>query len=91
MQRRRPGDRRLRAAAKSDQDAGTTSTASEPDLLLARISAIKIEVVEAAPVAAEGATVAAPVAAGKTEAGAPAAGAAAKPEAGKKDAPPAKK
>jgi large subunit ribosomal protein L25 len=77
--------------AKSLKMPAGCELASDPDLLLARISAIKIEVVEAAPVAAEGATVAAPVAAGKTEAGAPAAGAAAKPEAGKKDAPPAKK
>jgi large subunit ribosomal protein L25 len=66
--------------------------ASDPELAIARISAVKIEV-EAAPaaetpVAAAGA-VAAPV---KADAGAAAAsGAAAKPEAAKKDAGPAKK
>lgn len=64
--------------------------AAEPDLLLARISAIKVEV-EAAPAAdapiAGASTVAAPV---KADAAAGAA-AGAKPDAAKKDAPPAKK
>lgn len=68
---------------------------SEPDLLLARISAIKVEVIETAPAAAEGgaaATVAAPT---KAEGAAPAAGAAgaaagAKPDAAKKEAAPKK-
>jgi large subunit ribosomal protein L25 len=67
--------------------------ASDPDLVLARISAIKVEVVEAAPTpevgAIAGSTVAAPV---KADAAAPAAGGApAKPEAGKKEAAPPKK
>lgn len=63
--------------------------ASEPDLAIARISAVKVEV-EAAP-AAETPIAAAGAVAAPVKADGAAGAAAAKPDAGKKDAPPAKK
>lgn len=62
--------------------------ASEPDLILARISAVKVEV-EAAPTAEATAAAAASTVAAPAKADAGAAGA--KPDAAKKDAPPPKK